>query len=50
MAITDEVEHGYEWMRTDQANIWLGFSEAAVAELFAGARLVQHGSASLEMQ
>ena len=26
IAITDEVEHHYEWMRTEQADIWLGFT------------------------
>ena len=26
VAITDAVEHPYEWMRTEQADIWLGFT------------------------
>ncbi len=26
VAITDEIEHPYEWMRTEQVDVWLGFS------------------------
>lgn len=26
VAITDEIEHPYEWMRTEHADVWLGFS------------------------
>lgn len=50
VAITDEIEHTYEWMRIEQADIWLGFSEADVAGFFADARLVEFGYASLGMQ
>ncbi len=50
VAITDEVEHPYEWMRTEQADIWLGFAEAEIAGFFADARLVEYGYASLGMQ
>lgn len=50
VAITDEIEHSYEWMRTEQADIWLGFTEVQVAGFFADARLVEYGSASLGMQ
>ncbi len=50
MAITDEVEHPYEWMRTEQADIWLGFTEDQIAQFFADARLVEYGYASLGMQ
>ena len=31
VAITDEVEHPYTWMREEQADIWLGFAERDVA-------------------
>jgi len=50
VAITDEVEHGYEWMRTEQADLWLGFAEADVDGYFAASRLVEYGYASLGMQ
>ncbi len=50
VAITDEVEHSYEWMRTEQADLWLGFTEDEVAGFFADARLVEYGYASLGMQ
>lgn len=43
VAITDCVEHEHEWMRTEQADVWLGFSEQTMAELFAGAGLVEYG-------
>jgi ubiquinone/menaquinone biosynthesis C-methylase UbiE len=50
VAITDEVEHTYEWMRTEQADLWLGFAERNVADFFARSRLVEYGYASLGMQ
>lgn len=50
VAITDEVEHDYEWMRTEQADLWLGFAERDVAGFFTDARLVEYGYASLGMQ
>ena len=50
VAVTDEVEHGYEWMRTEQADLWLGFAAADVEAFFARARLVEYGYASLGMQ
>ena len=50
VAITDEVEHSYEWMRTEQADIWLGFPEEQIAQFFADVRLVEYGYASLGMQ
>lgn len=50
VAITDEIEHSYEWMRTEQADLWLGFTPAQVREFFTTARLVDHGYDSLGMQ
>jgi ArsR family transcriptional regulator len=50
VAVTDEVEHGYEWMRTEQADLWLGFTESEIADFFARSRLVEYGYASLGMQ
>lgn len=43
VAITDCDAHGHEWMRTEQADLWLGFSAETVAELFASAGLVDYG-------
>lgn len=50
IAITDEIEHGYEWMRTEQADLWLGFSPEQVCGYFGQARLVDYGYSSLGMQ
>jgi ubiquinone/menaquinone biosynthesis C-methylase UbiE len=50
VAITDEVEHDYEWMRTEQADLWLGFAARDVADFFTRPRLVEYGYASLGMQ
>lgn len=50
VAITDEIEHSYEWMRTEQADLWLGFAPAQVREFFVAAGLVDYGYASLGMQ
>jgi ubiquinone/menaquinone biosynthesis C-methylase UbiE len=50
VAVTDEVEHPYEWMRVEQADIWLGFAEADVDSFFADSRLLEYGYASLGMQ
>jgi ubiquinone/menaquinone biosynthesis C-methylase UbiE len=50
VAITDEVEHPYEWMRTEHADVWLGFSESQVEGFFADSRLEHYGYAPLGMQ
>ena len=50
IAITDEVEHPYEWMRTKQADIWLGFTPAQVEGYFQQGRLAEYGYSSLGMQ
>jgi ubiquinone/menaquinone biosynthesis C-methylase UbiE len=50
VAVTDAVEHGYEWMRAEQADIWLGFSPEQVEGFFRQAGLVDYGYASLGMQ
>lgn len=49
-AITDEIAHHYEWMRTEHADLWLGFTPDQVREYFTHPRLVEHGYASLGMQ
>jgi ubiquinone/menaquinone biosynthesis C-methylase UbiE len=50
VAVTDEVEHEYEWMRAEQADLWLGFSQSQVEGFFGSARLVAYGYDSLGMQ
>ena len=50
VAITDEIEHPYEWMRTEHADIWLGFSAAQVEGFFGDSRLQHYGYAPLGTQ
>jgi ubiquinone/menaquinone biosynthesis C-methylase UbiE len=50
VAITDAVEHTHEWMRVEQADIWLGFSPEQIDSFFSLARLVERGYASLGVQ
>lgn len=50
IAITDEIEHPYEWMRTEQADLWLGFSREQIDGYFEQPRLTSYGYASLGMQ
>ena len=50
IAITDEIAHHYEWMRTEQADLWLGFTRKQVRGYFEQARLVGYGYSSLGMQ
>lgn len=50
VAICDEVGHPYEWMRAEHADVWLGFTEDQVAELFAAAGLQDVSIESLGMQ
>jgi ubiquinone/menaquinone biosynthesis C-methylase UbiE len=50
VAVTDEVEHEYEWMRSEQADLWLGFSQSQVEGFFGAARLTAYGYDSLGMQ
>lgn len=50
VAVTDESEHTYEWMRSEHADLWLGFSEAQVEEFFGDARLRGYGRAPLGTQ
>ena len=50
VAITDEVEHPYEWMRTEHADVWLGFTSDQVEGFFGDARLEHYGYAALGSQ
>jgi SAM-dependent methyltransferase len=50
IAVTDAVEHPYEWMRIEQADIWLGFTPEQVKGYFQQNRLAEYGYSSLGMQ
>jgi ubiquinone/menaquinone biosynthesis C-methylase UbiE len=51
VAIVDEVEHHYEWMRDEHADVWLGFGEEQVEHFFSAAGLLEgYGYESLGMQ
>jgi ubiquinone/menaquinone biosynthesis C-methylase UbiE len=50
VAITDEIEHPYEWMRTEHADIWLGFTADQVEGFFGSVRLTRYGYATLGSQ
>jgi ArsR family transcriptional regulator len=50
VAITDANEHPYEWMRTEQADIWLGFTAEQIEGFFGSARLARYGYATLGSQ
>lgn len=50
VVIVDEVEHSYAWMRTEQADVWLGFPPEQVAALFGEAGLTDYGYEPLGMQ
>jgi ubiquinone/menaquinone biosynthesis C-methylase UbiE len=50
VAIVDEVEHPYAWMREEHADVWLGFAEERVEGFFREAGLGGYGHESLGMQ
>jgi ArsR family transcriptional regulator len=50
VAITDAISHSYEWIRTEQADIWLGFTLEQVRGFFDSARLTRYGYATLGSQ
>ncbi len=50
IVITDEVEHPYEWMREEHADVWLGFTPEQVEDYFNEAGLADYGYESLGMQ
>jgi ArsR family transcriptional regulator len=50
IVITDEVEHPYEWMREEHADIWLGFTSERVEGFFSEAGLADYGYEPLGMQ
>jgi ubiquinone/menaquinone biosynthesis C-methylase UbiE len=51
VAITDEVEHPYAWMREEHADLWLGFGRGQMGHFFAAAGLSEgYGYEPLGMQ
>jgi ArsR family transcriptional regulator len=50
VAITDEVEHPYGWMREEHADVWLGFSEGQIGGFFRAAGLTGFGYEPFGMQ
>ena len=50
VAICDEAQHPYEWMREEQADIWLGFTEQQVHAFFTAAGLERPTIAALGRQ
>jgi len=50
VAICDEAEHPWEWMREEHADIWLGFTPEQVQALFAAAGLESPSLESLGRQ
>ena len=50
VAITDEVEHPYAWMREEHADVWLGFARGQVGRFFWEAGLERNGYEPLGMQ
>lgn len=50
VAICDEYEHPYEWMRHEQADVWLGFTPDQVQRFFAAAAIDQPSLEALGKQ
>jgi ubiquinone/menaquinone biosynthesis C-methylase UbiE len=50
VAVVDEVEHPYTWMREEHADVWLGFTRKQVEGFFAAAGLTDYWHESLGMQ
>jgi len=50
VAVVDEVEHPYGWMREEHADVWLGFRRNQVERFFREAGLEGFGYESLGMQ
>lgn len=50
VVIVDEVEHPYAWMREEQADVWLGFTQQQVETFFRNAGVPLDGYEPLGMQ
>jgi ubiquinone/menaquinone biosynthesis C-methylase UbiE len=47
VGVCDEEEHTYEWMRTEHADVWLGFSAEQLERHFCEAGLEDYSAESL---
>ena len=50
VAVVDEVEHPFAWMREEHADVWLGFEKGRVEGFFREAGLEDSGYEPLGMQ
>ena len=50
VAIVDEVEHHFAWMREEHADVWLGVTQEQMDGFFREAGLCRFGYESLGMQ
>ena len=50
VAVVDAVEHHYEWMHEEHADVWLGFGREQIEGFFGAAGLEKLGYESLGMQ
>ena len=50
VAVVDEIEHPFAWMREEHADVWLGFGKGQVEGFFREAALEDFGYESLGMQ
>ena len=50
VAVVDAVEHHYEWMHEEHADVWLGFGREQIEGFFGVAGLEELGYESLGMQ
>jgi len=50
VAVVDEVEHPFTWMREEHADVWMGFTRQQIEGFFEAAGLARFGYESLGMQ
>ncbi len=50
VAVVDEVEHPFAWMREEHADVWLGFTREQVEGFFREVGLEAYGYESLGIQ
>ena len=50
VAVVDEVEHPFTWMREEHADVWMGFTREQIGGFFEAAGLVKFGYESFGMQ
>ncbi len=50
VAVVDEVEHPFTWMREEHADVWMGFTRQQIEGFFEAVGLVEFGYEPLGMQ